>query len=161
MKYLILLSLFIFCSCDDENSSDFGFNSSGACTLIGASNALNINFYKDDNLKELLAFSVNDSGLLFDDCKTDEEQTADLDESSFFYTAKIYTLAGYFPNGSYPVQPPTTNILNFKLYHRSSCENDLELFLDKTTSIDWKPLYPNGERCGAVGYQGTAEINNP
>gem|GEM_PF-5967433 len=158
MKYLILLSLILFCSCDEENSSEFLYDGSGACTLIGASNQLNVDFYKNETLKEFLAFSINDSDILYDDCSLEDEQREALKENSFFYTAHIYALADYFPNRNYP---PVTNLINFKLYHRSSCDEDLELHIEETTDIDWEPLYPNGESCPGVGYSGSAGVRSP
>jgi len=159
VKYLILLSLFFFCSCDEENSSEFLYDGSGACTLIGTSNQLAVDFYKNETLKEFLAFSINASDILYDDCNLEDEQREALEENSFFYTANIYALADYFPNGTYPVRPPVTSLINVKVYHRSSCDEDLELHIDETTEVEWEPLYPNGERCGVVAYSGTVEVS--
>jgi hypothetical protein len=89
MKKLTLVCFvsFLLFGCDENSSTQTNRSQSirPLCTQIGATTVLNIQLYKDSFLKNSLAYSINDEGITYDDCESEEPLNGSSSDKDFFY----------------------------------------------------------------------------
>lgn len=169
------LIFFVLQGCLESPHLDGTGDGARGCTTIGSFHTIRVVIAAAGELPPNLAATLNGTNQQTELCRPEDPGMAvasvvtacfaspvvispDRTEVSFQFNidADRANFDHYFP---YPHASPVSDLADFQLLTRNSCDDNLTLFRNiEDLSIRWEPVYANGEKCGRTSYSGTVEI---